>query len=79
MFRHFDAGDLSELSSMPVDLHNFVQSVQFLFIRRLAACISTGFTSYIIRELQTPRVVFVSGHAKTIGGPNSVNEELIGR
>ena len=79
MFRHFDAGELSKLSSMPVDLHNFVQAVQFLFIRRPAGCISTGFTSYIIRELQTPRVVFVSGHAKTIGGPNSVNEELIGR
>ena len=79
VFKHFDAGDLSELSSMPVDLHTFVQAVKFLFIRRPAGFISTGFTSYIIRELQTPRVVFVNGHAKSIGGPNSANEELIGR
>ena len=79
MFRHFDDGDVGELSSMPADLHAFVQAVEYLFIRRPAGCISTGFTAYIIRELQDPRLVFVNGRAKTIGGHNSVSHDLIGR
>ena len=30
--RHFDAGDMCELASMPADLHHFVQAINHLFV-----------------------------------------------
>ena len=46
--RLWDKGDLSELAAMPADVHQFVQTVNHLFLRNPAGCLTTGFTAYAL-------------------------------
>ena len=77
--RLFDAGDSCQLASMPADLHNFVETVNYLFVRQPAGCLKSGYTAYALELLQRPRVVFVGRGPKTIGGPGKVTLPLVGR
>ena len=64
---------------MPADLHNFVESINYLFVKSPAGCVGTGFTAFIIDLLQKPRLAWVGPHAKTIGGPGAVTQEMVAR
>ncbi len=43
--RLFDAGDSCQLASMPADLHNFVETVNYLFVGQPAGCLKSGYTA----------------------------------
>ena len=78
--RHFDQGDLCELASMPSEMHNFIQAINWLFVgdANSAGCVTTGYTSYMICTLQRPRTIYIRGRPKTLGGPRSITRALLG-
>jgi hypothetical protein len=77
--RHFDSGDACPLASMPTDLHNFVETVNYLFVSRPSGCLKTGFTAFMLGLLQNQRLVFVGSRPKAIGGAGKVTIAMIER
>ena len=75
--RYFDSGDLSQLASMPQDIHAFVLAISYLFVRKPAGCLQTGYTYFAIINLERSRLVHVAGKPKKIGGKNSVSTALL--
>ena len=79
VYRHFDAGDLCQLATMPADLHNFVQTINCLFVQEPAGCMNTGFTAHMLESLRRPRAVLIAGRPKQLGGPDRVTQTVIRR
>ena len=77
--RLWDKGDLSELAAMPADVHQFLQTVNYLFLRKPAGCLTTFFTAYALVLPGQQRTFFVGGSAKTLGGPNKVRMRMASR
>ena len=66
--RPWDKGDLSELAAMPADVHQFLQTVNYLFLRKPAGCLTTFFAAFALLLFGQQRTFFVGGSAKTLGG-----------
>ena len=82
LIRRFFDSESWDVASIGSELDGFLRRVEFLFIPAAGAaagCLNQGFVRYACQLLAKPRVCWVGGSQRTIGGPGAVTEQLLGK
>ena len=70
----FSDNERHESGRIVAQLERFVTRIEYLFNEN--GCFESGYTKFILQLLKKPRVIFIDGEAKTVGGRGRPSNEI---